>query len=128
MSGVKLSASLPKEYDRNGMDRLHQLLVTQPDRRHVLVLVVDCATTKVDHDGGEDLYTPTAGVLFIEPITDRDDRAEVLEVLARHRAERTGDATLDFDFGVEDPLAETVRKMAEDGINVTFTKTGGEES
>lgn len=126
MSGVKLSGALPKEFDRNGMDKLHTQLVNHPSRRHVLVVVIDCASTKVDHDGGEDLYTPTAGVLFIEPITDRDDRAEVLEVLARHRAERTGDATLDFDFGVEDPLAETIRDMREQGIDVTITKTGGE--
>lgn len=124
MSGVKLSGSLPKEYDRNGMDKLHSQLVTQPQRRHVVVMVVDCARTTIDHDGGEELYTPTAGVLFIEPITDRDDRAEILEVLARHRAERTGDATLDFDFGVADPLAETIQQMREQGIDITVTKTG----
>jgi hypothetical protein len=76
-------------------------------------MVIDCARTTIDHDGGEELYTPTAGVLFIEPITDRDDKAAILETLARHRAERTGDATLDFDFGVEDPLAETLRTMQE---------------
>ncbi len=121
--GVKLAGALPKEYDRNGMDKLHAQLVSNPERRHVVVMVVDCARTTIDHDGGEELYTPTAGVLFIEPITDRDDRAEILEALARHRAERTGDATLDFDFGVEDPLAETVRQMREQGIDVTVTKT-----
>jgi DNA segregation ATPase FtsK/SpoIIIE-like protein len=121
MSGVKLAGALPKEYDRNGMDKLHSQLVGNPERRHVVVMVIDCARTTIDHDGGEELYTPTAGVLFIEPITDRDDRAEILEAMARHRAERTGDATLDFDFGVEDPLAETLRTMREEGTTVSFS-------
>lgn len=125
--GVKLSGTLPQEYDRNGMDRLHAQLVNQPDRRHVVVMVVDCTKTTIDHGGDDERYTPTAGALFIEPITDRDDRAEVLEILARHRAERTGDATLDFDFGVEDPLAETVRQMREDGVDVTFSTSKGED-
>lgn len=119
--GVKLASKLPQEHDRNGMDRLHSQLVGNPDRRHVIVMVVDCLRTTIEHGGGGDEYfTPTAGILFAEPITDRDDRAAVVEVLARHRAERTGDATLDFDFGVEDPLAETIRKMGEEGIRVDF--------
>ena len=122
--GVKLAGGLPKDYDRNGMDRLHGHLVKNPERRHVVVMVVDCARTTIDH-AGEEEYTPTAGILFIEPLTDRDDRAEVLEALARARAERTGDGILDFDFGVEDPLAETIRKMADDGVTVSF-RAGGE--
>lgn len=119
--GVKLAGALPKDYDRNGMDRLHGALVQDPTRRHVVVMVVDCVRTTIDHVG-EEAYTPTAGVLFIEPLTDRDDRNEVLEALARARAARTGDGVLDFDFGVEDPLAETIRKMAEDGVTVSFEK------
>lgn len=124
MSGVKLAGALPKKYDRNGMDKLHSQLVGNPERRHVVVMVVDCLRTTIDHSG-EDAYTPTAGVLFIEPITDRDDKAAILEALARHRAERTGDATLDFDFGVEDPLAETIRTMRDQGMTVEF-KSGAE--
>ena len=127
MSGVKLSGSLPQEYDRNGMDKLHTQLVNHPDRRHVVILVIDNLRTTIEHGGDDERYTPTAGVLFIEPVTDRDDRATVVEVLARHRAERTGDATLDFDFGVEDPLAETVRKMRDQGVSVTVTQHGGDE-
>lgn len=122
---VKLAGALPKDYDRNGMDRLNGALVQDPARRHVVVMVVDCVRTTIEHNGEEE-YTPTAGVLFIEPLTDRDDRNEVLEALARARAARTGDGVLDFDFGVEDPLAEKIRKMAENGTTVTFS--GGGES
>lgn len=122
---VKLSGALPNDIDRNGMYRIHTDLVDKPTRRHVVVMVVDCTRTTINHDA-EDEYTPTAGALFIEPITDRDDRQQIIEAMARHRAERTGNATLEFDFGVEDPLAETVRKMREDGIDVTVTKSGGD--
>ncbi|KDA05549.1 hypothetical protein DC31_13735 [Microbacterium sp. CH12i] len=122
--GVKLSGSLPQEYDRNGMDRLHSQLVGHPDRRHLIVMVVDNLRTTIEHGGDDERYTPTAGVLFIEPVVDRDDKDTITEILARVRAERTGDATLDFDFGFEDPLAETVRKMAADGMTVSFNRSG----
>ncbi len=122
---VKLAGALPKDYDRNGMDRINGHLVQNPARRHVVVMVVDCLRTTIDHTGEEE-FTPTAGILFVEPISDRDDQTEVLEALARARAHRTGDGVLDFDFGVEDPLAETIRKMADDGVTVEFTKGGDE--
>lgn len=111
---VKLAGRLPDEYDHNGMDRLHGELVQFPDRRHVIVLVVDCLRTTIEHGGSDERYTPTVGVIFAEPVTDPVDQRHVLEVLARHRAERTGDATLDLDFGVEDPLARTFRAAGTD--------------
>jgi len=104
---VKLAGALPKEHSRNGMERLHQHLVQHPERRHLIVMVVDCATTKVDHDGGEDIYTPTAGVLFVEPIVDPEDVDTIIDIFGRVRGERIDDGTLDFDFGVgADPLAK----------------------
>ena len=124
--GVKLSGSMPSEFDRNGMDKLHAQLVKHPARRHIVIMVIDTLRTTIEHDGEDERYTPTAGIQFIEPVTDRDDIDAVLEVMARHRAERTGDATLDFDFGVEDPLAETVRKMHAEGMSVSFGGEGAE--
>lgn len=105
---VKLSGSLP-DTDRSGLDLLQSELVRHPENRHVVIAVIDCARTTVDH-GDEDKYTPTAGVLFIEPVQDSDDIATVLDVLGRIRAERVDGGTLDFDFGVGDPLAESVLK------------------
>lgn len=122
--GVKLSATLPKEFDRNGLDVLHSQLVADPDRRHVVVMVVDTISTKIDHGGdGDERFTPTLGILYVEPIRDRDDVREISDILARTRAQRTGDAQLDFDFGVEDPLAETIKKMRDEGVTVTFNST-----
>lgn len=99
---VKLSAALPKEYDANGMERLHADLVRHPDRRHLVVMVVDTAKHNVDFTAGGEI-TPVAGILFIEPIRDEEDAEVVLDIMGRTRAERTEDGTLDFDFGVGKP-------------------------
>ncbi|WP_417510627.1 hypothetical protein [Microbacterium sp.] len=116
---VKLSAALPKEFDANGMERLHAQLVQHPERRHLVVMVIDTAKKQIDYTAGGEV-TPVAGVLFIEPIQDADDVEVVSEVMSRVRAERTGDGTLEFDFGLGNPLADTLRRMKDEGINVTF--------
>jgi len=103
---VKLSGSLPKDVRANGLYTIHNQLVKNPERRHLVLMVVDCVRTTIDHNG-EDEFTPTAGALFVEPITDDKDVDAILEIFSRTRAERTGDGTLDFDFGVgTDPLAK----------------------
>lgn len=78
---VKLSGKLP-DADRSGLDLLVGDLVRHPETRHVVIAVIDCARTTVDHGGDGDTYTPTAG--------------------GRIRAERVDGGTLDFDFGVSD--------------------------
>ena len=120
---VKLSAALPKEVDANGMERLHAQLVQHPERRHLVVMVIDTAKKQIDYTAGGEV-TPVAGVLFIEPIRDADDVEIVTEIMARVRAERTGDATLEFDFGVGDPFADTVKRMRDEGISI---QVNGEE-
>lgn len=120
--GVKLSSSLP-DADRQGMDRLQGPLVKRPDDRHLVIIVVNSPSVKVDHGQDGDVFTPTAGVLFAEPVLDRDDINDVLEILGRCRATRLDDATLDFDFGVGDPLADAAKKMRADGFDLR-TSTG----
>ncbi|MEB0286189.1 hypothetical protein QN355_06450 [Cryobacterium sp. 10S3] len=120
---VKLAGRLP-DTDRNGLDRLQGVLVNRPEERHLVIAVIDCATTKVDHSADGDIFTPTAGVLFIEPITDRDDKNGVLDILARVRAERLDDATLDFDFGVGDPLRDAAEDLRRSGATVSFMRPG----
>ena len=123
---VKLAAALPKEFDANGMERLHAQLVQHPERRHLVVMVVDSDHRTIDDKAGGAI-TPYAGILFIEPIQDADDIDAVTDIMVRVRAERTGDATLDLDFGVSDnPLADTIKRMRDEGIDVTFHRTGDE--
>lgn len=102
--GVKLAGALPKDDDANGMEKLNSQLIRYPERRH-LVVMADRISQK--HDGRGGLWSePTAGILFIEPITDEDDVNSILDVMSRVRAERVDDATLDFDFGVGDQFAK----------------------
>lgn len=122
---VKLSAALPKEFDANGMERLHAQLVRHPERRHLIVMVVDTARKITDFTAGGEV-TPVAGVLFIEPIQDSEDIEIITDIMGRVRAERTGDGTLDFDFGVGNPLADTIARMRDEGIDVTFHTKAGE--
>ena len=122
---VKLSAALPKEFDANGMERLHAQLVQHPERRHLIVMVIDTAKKQIDYTAGGEV-TPVAGVLFIEPIQDADDIEVVSEVMSRVRAERTGDGTLEFDSGLGNPLADTLRRMKDEGIDVTFHAKDGQ--
>jgi muconolactone delta-isomerase len=121
---VKLSAALPKDFDANGMERLHAQLVQHPERRHLIVMVVDTAKKQIDYTAGGEV-TPVAGILFIEPIRDADDVEAVTEIMARVPAERTGDGTLEFDFGVGDPFADTMQRMRDEGI--TFNIHHGED-
>lgn len=105
--GVKLSGTLPKDDDANGMETLNSQLIRYPDRRHLVVMVVDTDGINQKHDGRGGLRSePRAGILFIEPITDEEDVDTVLEIMSRVRAERVDDATLDFDFGVGDQFAK----------------------
>lgn len=119
--GVKLSGRLP-DTDRSGLDLLQGELVRNPEKRHLVIGVIDCARTTVDHGEDGDIYTPTAGVLFIEPVQDADDINDVIDVLSRLRAERVDGGTLDFDFGVGDPLADTAQKLRDQGVTVEFRR------
>lgn len=118
MTNTKLSAKFP-EYGGD-LDPLYAQLVRDPEKRHVVVMIVDCAYTKVKHTSDGDVHEPTAGIAYCEPIRDADDIAKALDMLARHRAERREDATLDFDFGVGDPLAKLRDDLTKTGTTVSF--------
>lgn len=107
---VKLSGTLPKDASHNGLDVLEILLNREASDRHLVIAVVDCASTKIDHTDDGDVYTPTAGILFIEAVRDEEDVDAVVEVLGRIRAERVDGGTLDFDFGIADPLAKVGKR------------------
>jgi hypothetical protein len=102
---VKLSSKLP-DYERNGMGTIGTELVHQPERRHVVIAILDCAQTVLIHTEAGPSYTPTAGILYIEPIKDPGDVEQLTEIMARVRAERMGEDTLDFDLGLVDAGGE----------------------
>lgn len=114
---VKLAAKLP-DIDRNGLDQLQGALVRRPEDRHLIVAVVDCGRITTEIVDGEQIPTPTARVQFVEPVRDRDDINTILEVIGRTRAQRVDDATLDFDFGVADPLKAAAADLLRTGRSV----------
>lgn len=93
---AKLRSALPPREKFNGLHEIAGELVRVPHKRHVLVMVVDThsVTTKYHADDGEEFMVPTAQVLYVEPMRDAEDEREVMEAMARARAERMGEAEL----------------------------------
>lgn len=98
---VKISAKLP-DMERNGLSTIGKALVDDPERRHMVIAIIDCASTRVDHSPAGPAYTPTAGILYIEPLHDPADVELIQQVFARVRAERMGEATLDLNLGLDE--------------------------
>lgn len=113
---VKLSAALPKEFESNGVELLHRELVQHPENRHLVVMVVDTAKKQIDYTAGGEV-TPVMGILFIEPIRDADDVEAVLDIMQRVQAERTGNDTLDFDFGMAKPTGPVAFGIRTEGVS-----------
>lgn len=109
--GVKLSGSLHGG-DRHGLDTLHGELVRHPENSHIVVGMIDCSSTKIDHGADGETFTPTARFLYLEPVRDEQDAEALGEMLGRMRAERVGDGTVALDLdpthlrGVDDEDGE----------------------
>ena len=87
---VKLSGRLPKD-ELSGMDRITSSLLKYPGRYRVVVGLVDCSRVTVDHTGKQDLWTPTARLVAVEPVTDRDQVNDALDVLVQAHQDRIAD-------------------------------------
>lgn len=97
---VKLAGKLPDE-KRNGLDTIQSRLVLSPEARHVVVLIVDSTKDEIKYlTNGDKEHTPTARILYAEPVRDDKDVSTVLDVMARTRAERLNEPTL-IDFGFD---------------------------
>lgn len=95
---TKLSASLPGG-DGNGLTAIARQLVDQPHEVHVVIGLVDCKSTAVDHDNGETV--PTARIRRVEVITG-DDMDTAQQIMRRALEARTGQVVLPLDL--EDDL------------------------
>lgn len=102
MSG-KLAAKLPAG-SANGLGAISEALVEQPDRIHVVLMLVDCSKISTDTDSGD--VIPTVRIRRIEPITDGVDGHRLRQILRRAWERRTGKDVLPIDL--------------EDDINAAF--------
>lgn len=116
---TKLSAALPGG-DGNGLTAIARQLVDRPHEVHVVVALVDCKQTAVDHDNDE--HVPTARIRRIEVI-DGADKTLAQQMMRRALETRTGQTVLPIDmenelreaFGNIDPATGEILPDAEDG-------------
>jgi hypothetical protein len=84
---TKLSSSLPKEYQEDGLGSINWDLVKRPTDTQIVVAMIDCKSVTRDIDSGIDVAT--ARILHIEPLREHEaDQARELLVQAQER--RTG--------------------------------------
>lgn len=86
-----LGGRLPKDH---GLGALQAELIDTPERRHIIIAVIDCKKVTTDYDSGE--IEPTARILRIEAVT-RQDYPLVEQLMRRSLEVRHGQPTLPFD-------------------------------
>lgn len=91
---TKLSSSLPKSADRNGLAAIAGTLTVDPQRFHVVVAVVDCQRVTLDADSG--VREPTARIRAIEVVPERDEHTAA-GLLVRAYEARTGQSGMLWD-------------------------------
>jgi len=94
---TKLAAGLP-DPEKNGLSMIARALVDRPHHVHVVIALIDCKKTMLDHDSGS--LEPTARIRRIEVVRPEDHQAA--EHVMRHALEeRTGQDELPFDVAEE---------------------------
>lgn len=85
---TKISSSLPKEYEDDGLGSINKDLIAHPHETHVVIAVIDCKS--ITHDVDKGYEVATARILHIEPMKDpaAEDRARDMLLAAQER--RTG--------------------------------------
>jgi hypothetical protein len=91
---TKLGGTLPKG-DGNGLGPVQQQLISTPHTVHVVVALIDCKSTKVDHDTGD--LEPTARVRRIEVILP-GDMSLARQLLDRSYEHRCGQQVLPYEL------------------------------
>lgn len=114
MATVKLATQLPKvDTQMNGLDQLAEALIVRPGDPHIIVALVDCAKTEIEHDGGS--KTPTVRILQVEALTRRDAMA-AQQMLTRARRDRISRDRTPTGGLFGDPVAETSELLKDDNI------------
>ena len=91
---TKLSSALPGG-DANGLTAIARPLIDNPHEVHVIIALVDCKASKIDHDKGD--IVPTARIRRVEVI-GKHDRQLAQTMMRRALEARTGKTVLPFDL------------------------------
>lgn len=101
MTTLKLLAALPQEHNSNGLDdKIAERMHADPTELHVVVMLLDCRKSEIDHDAGG--IIAKARIRRAEPITLSEDREKAALLLRRAMESRTGQTVLPIDM--EDDL------------------------
>jgi len=117
---TKLAGNLPPG-EGNGLNALARALIDTPEDVHVVVALVDCKSTRTDHDTGD--VEPTARIRRIEVISE-DDRPFASKMMRRALEKRTGKTVLPFDL--EEDLRNAFGNF-DPGTGEIFPKPDGDE-
>jgi hypothetical protein len=110
---TKLSSSLPKEYEDDGLGSINIDLVKRPTDTQMIVAMIDCKSVTRDIDTGIDIAT--ARILHIEPLQDHEaDQAR--QLLSNAQERRTGRRAIP---GIVDGKTGEILR---DGSNITIVK------
>lgn len=91
---TRLAGTLPGG-DANGLVAIARQLIDEPHAVHVAIVLIDCKSSKVDHDSGE--IVPTARIRRVEVIGEQDTGL-AQKMMRRALEERTGKTVLPFDL------------------------------
>jgi len=91
---TRLTGTLPGG-DANGLVAIARQLIDSPHEVHVAVVLLDCKSSKVDHDTGE--IIPTARIRRVEVI-GKQDKELAQQMMRRALEARTGKTVLPFDL------------------------------
>lgn len=94
----KIKATLPKDYEKNGLYELAKRAAADPTKLHMAVVVCDCSKIEVDTDTGA--RDATVRIRRIEEVAPGDLRSA--QYLLSHGIDwRLGDSLLPFDLDKE---------------------------
>lgn len=89
---TKLSSSLPKDYEDDGLGSINRELVDRPTETQLVVMMIDCKSVTRDIDTG--LEVATARILSIEPLHDEGRIEQAREMLLQAKDRRVGKKAL----------------------------------
>lgn len=119
---TKLSPTLPKDIEDDGLASLNGKLITQPYEQHVVVMIVDCKKFETDIDSG--YREATARVVACEPIRDEDAADQVRAIMAAAHSRRLNRPSL-FDEPEKDDGSTTEAVDIVDAELVPELETAG---
>lgn len=114
---TKISSSLPKEYEDDGLGSINRELIEHPHDTHIVIAVIDCKS--ITHDVDKGYEVATARILHIEPMRDEAAAERARDLLQAAQERRTGRTPLPgVDGETGEILADVASQLRAAGVTV----------